>query len=551
MSHLRHFRSIWCFHASAGRPPAGHLQPRALVGRELRTDRSICLSGPCPHSVPVFDEHTLVVAHGAAELVELFRSIGWPEPKHLLDAFAEYRVATNGMYLGRGTEDPDPANTARAFHVPGEDLLSESELSRDDARAHSLRVVDMLAAIIDCIPAETLRDALQRGAYAIAAGAMQHRGIPLSRQLVAEAGSLHDALLAIVDREFGIVQDGQVTPSGVRRWARRVNLRWPPVKQESNALHGFFRSHGDHAQAARLAALHSKLQRLRVLRAVPIAADDRSRCGIRPFAATTGRNQPSRKAYAWEGHRELIAPHEGAALAAIDYSQQEMGIAAYLSGDEAMIADYETGDAFLAFGRRAGPFDASDPAEERRRIKRGLAAIMYGSGPPRIADRCDLSDREAREFVRTHKRCYRRYWEWRRQTVGSFAQRKPLRTAGGWLRIPPTEAPPNYAKLLRSAANFPVQASGAEVLWAACRLLHNAGVRLCGVLHDAVLIEAPRDAIQETVSLAAERMREAAREVLGAPLGVAETVAVYPMQFPKEQQFWKQARALAAVESPS
>ena len=59
--------------------------------------------------------------------------------------------------------------------------------------------------------------------------------------------------------------------------------------------------------------------------------------------------------------RGLIKPPPGHAVAYIDWSQQEFGIAAALSGDEAMMAAYRSGDPYLAFAKQAGavPQDAT------------------------------------------------------------------------------------------------------------------------------------------------------------------------------------------------
>ena len=56
------------------------------------------------------------------------------------------------------------------------------------------------------------------------------------------------------------------------------------------------------------------------------------------FGDKTGRNQPSSNKFIFGSSvwlRSLIKPAEGWGIAYIDWSQQEFGIAAALSGDEA------------------------------------------------------------------------------------------------------------------------------------------------------------------------------------------------------------------------
>ncbi len=90
-----------------------------------------------------------------------------------------------------------------------------------------------------------------------------------------------------------------------------------------------------------------------------VGADGRNRCLLSPFQSRTGRNQPSNSRFifgpsAWL--RSLIKPDDGRAVAYIDWSQQEFGIAAAFSGDANMLVAYRSGDPYLAFAKQAGPF---------------------------------------------------------------------------------------------------------------------------------------------------------------------------------------------------
>ena len=98
---------------------------------------------------------------------------------------------------------------------------------------------------------------------------------------------------------------------------------------------------------------------------------------------------------------------------------------------------------------------------------------------------------------------------------------------------------------MRSTANFPVQAHGTEILWAACRRLHNQGLRVVGVLHDAVMIEAPTAALPEACKSVQQIMKEASLEVLPGPLRTAVQVAHHPDQFAFARDFWAEAFSLA------
>src|SRR5262249_7316713 len=72
------------------------------------------------------------------------------------------------------------------------------------------------------------------------------------------------------------------------------------------------------------------------LNGLAVGSDGRNRTLFSAFASRTGRNQPSNARYIFGPStwlRSLIRPDPGRALAYIDWSAQELGIAAALSGD--------------------------------------------------------------------------------------------------------------------------------------------------------------------------------------------------------------------------
>ena len=94
----------------------------------------------------------------------------------------------------------------------------------------------------------------------------------------------------------------------------------------------------------------------------------------------------------------------------------------------------------------------------------------------------------------------------------------------------------------RSLANFLMQANGAEMLRIACILMTEAGIRVCAPVHDAVLIEAPLEELDERVGQAQELMSEASRQVLGGfELTTDADIYRYPERYRDEERggaFW-------------
>jgi DNA polymerase I-like protein with 3'-5' exonuclease and polymerase domains len=234
------------------------------------------------------------------------------------------------------------------------------------------------------------------------------------------------------------------------------------------------------------------------------------------FASRTGRNQPSNSRFIFGPScwlRSLIRPSAGKAAAYLDWSGQEYGIAACLSGDAAMIHDYKGGDPYLAFAKRisAVPATATKKTHPRERdlfkVCCGLGA-MYGAGPDTLANQLGVPRHRAREWLQLHREAYPRYWAWSDAVVDEAMLTGQLRTVFGWpLRLGAEVNP-------RSLRNFPMQANAAEMLRLACCLATERGTAVCAPVHDAILIEAPAAEIDDAVATARSDMRRASELVL-------------------------------------
>ena len=213
------------------------------------------------------------------------------------------------------------------------------------------------------------------------------------------------------------------------------------------------------------------------------------------FRSTTGRNQPGNSEFVFGPScwlRSLIKPPPGRAIAYIDWSGQELGIAPYLSGDPNMIADYESGDPYLGFGKRAGLVSADATKQshrhdrERLKVSMGLGA-MYGAGPRTVAETTDQPVAVACDLLRLHRVTYPVFWRWSQAAVDHAMLRGWLTTTFGWTVHVGSKVNP------RSLKNFPMQANGAEMLRIACCLVTERGIDVCCPVHDAILIEGPAD----------------------------------------------------------
>ena len=267
---------------------------------------------------------------------------------------------------------------------------------------------------------------------------------------------------------------------------------------------------------APLRELRHSLGEMRLFSDLAVGIDGRNRCLLSPFRSITGRNQPSNARFIFGPScwlRSLIQPEPGRAVAYVDWSQQEFGIAAALSGDTAMMDAYTSGDPYLTFAKqaRAVPADATKKSHprEREQFKVCALAVQYGMGPQSLARSLGQPEAMARELLRLHRETYPTFWRWSDSAVNHAMLRGWLQTVFGWrVQVGPRANP-------RSLANFPMQANGAEMLRLACCLATERGVAVCAPVHDALLVEGPAGRDSRRGSSTPKRaMTEASRVVL-------------------------------------
>jgi len=360
-----------------------------------------------------------------------------------------------------------------------------------------------------------------------------------------------------VDARYGVFEGTTFKREQFTDWLIGRKIPWPRL--ESGQLDFKDKTFRAMAKAypvvAELRELRAALGKMRLFDDLAIGPDGRNRTGIMPFRARTGRNQPSNAKFIFGPSRwlrSLIKPESGMAVAYLDYSQQEFGIAATLSDDEAMAAAYRSGDPYLAFGKQAGAIPPEGTkkthAGQRALFKECVLAVQYGMGAEALADRIGQPVDMAKRLLRLHRETYPAFWKWSEAAVDRAMLLGRLQTVFGWpIHVGPSADPMKGANA-RSLANFPCQAHGAEMLRLACCMLVEAGIGLCAPVHDAVVIEGPADTIDDVVAQARGIMAEASKIVLGGfEIGTEAEIVKYPDRYIDEagEDFWNTVTRLA------
>ncbi len=547
------FRHVWAvdfeFMASPGERPA----PVCLVARELRSGEllKVWRDELRRMRVPPYPTgaDALFIAYFASAEFGCHQALGWPMPERVLDLYTEHRARFNGIGAPAGN------NLLGALAANG--IESIDALEKEEMRELVLRggpwtsseraaILDYCQTDVDALqrllpamlPTIDLPRAILRGRYMAAVARMEHVGVPVDQPILEQLRAGWDAiklhLVEEIDADFGVYDGTTFKLDWLATYLASREIPWPRLG--SGRLDLSDETFRDRARA------HPELEPLRNLRHalsqmrlndLAVGQDGRNRLLLSPFGSRSGRNTPSNTKFifgpsAWL--RGLIRPPPGHGLAYVDWSSQEVGIAAALSGDPLLIAAYRSGDPYLAFAKKIGvvPIDATKATHKavRDQFKAVVLGVNYGMGEQTLADAIERPIADARNLLRRHRETYRTFWRWVEAAVDVAMTQGEIRSVFGW----PLQVGSNVNP--RTLLNFPMQANGAEMLRLACCLATERGIQVCAPIHDAVLICAPLERLEVDVAAMRSAMAEASRVVLGGfELGTDAELVRWPGRY--------------------
>ena len=291
----------------------------------------------------------------------------------MLDLFIEFRNLTNGLTVQCG----NGLVGALAWFGLNSISVTEKKAMRDLAQRDGPLTPEEEKALLDycesdvdalgrllprLLPSIDMPLALLRGRYMIAAAHIEAVGVPVDveahQKIVKNWGAIKETLIDRIDADYNVYEGVTFKRDRFVAYLRANSISWPllPTGQPKLDDDTFREMARAHPEVAPLRELRVSLSQLR-LSDLEVGADGRNRCLLSAFRARTSRNQPSTSKFVFGlavWLLSLIKRELGRALAYLDYSQQEFGIAAALSGDTAMLAAYQSGNPYLAFARQAG-----------------------------------------------------------------------------------------------------------------------------------------------------------------------------------------------------
>ena len=275
--------------------------------------------------------------------------------------------------------------------------------------------------------------------------------------------------------------------------------------------------------------------------------DGRMRTAFRMFGTETGRCTPSTNTFVFSGSgwvRNFIKPSWGNWCAYLDYSQQEVAIQGYLSGDKKLMEVYRNGDVYINTAKILGlvPDYATEDShpQERSICKTLFLAQGYGAGPGYVKLKIGCSMIKARHYLRLFKRIYRTYDTWINNQIKRAAINGKMTTVFGWQRYLNGKAKigkdGKLKSIKNSLLNWPIQSHGSEILRMALIELNNNHFEVNAPVHDAFLVSIPIHEFTKRLEEAKKIMVRAAERVVGPIRVKAEIIRGNFTQEPEIQK---------------
>jgi DNA polymerase I len=264
------------------------------------------------------------------------------------------------------------------------------------------------------------------------------------------------------------------------------------------------------------------------------AKDGRVHTSFNQCGAATGRisssdpnlqNIPVRTELGRNVRRAFIGRigDQPAKLVSADYSQIELRILAHISREPQLIeaflsdADIHVATAATLFG-----IDVDAVTADQRRLAKTINfGTIYGLSAPGLAQRTDLSHREAADFIKAYFGRYPGIEQYVRETIGRTKVMGYAETLLGRRRHLPDINANNFnvrSAAERMAINHPIQGSNADIIKIAMRRIQAEieeralRSRMILQVHDELIFECPEDEV-EIISELATRVMPASIEL--------------------------------------
>lgn len=267
------------------------------------------------------------------------------------------------------------------------------------------------------------------------------------------------------------------------------------------------------------------------------SADGRIRTSFKQTGTATGRLSSSEpnlqnipvKTEAGRELRKYFLPEKGYKLISADYSQIELRLLACISGDDAMLAAFNSG-ADIHTSTASAVFNISPENVTpllRKRAKAVNFGIVYGIGEYSLSQDLDISIKQAKEYIDSYLNSYPGVRSYLSDIALHAYETGAVETLYGRKRYIPEISSKNAVMRKfgeRVAMNSPIQGSAADIIKIAMIRVakrfdeERIDAKIILQIHDELIIEASADCAEKAAVILRDEMENAI--LLPIPLSV-------------------------------
>ena len=216
----------------------------------------------------------------------------------------------------------------------------------------------------------------------------------------------------------------------------------------------------------------------------------------------------------------FIAP-EGKVLVSADYSQFELRLAAILSGDQALIDDFNNDiDIHTKTASEAFHVPISEVTKTQRRAAKVINfGVLYGMSVKGLSDATGMSVPEAKVFIDNYFKLRAPIKKKLEDILKQAREEGYVETYFGRRRPTPDVKSPNFLirqAAERAAANMPIQGTEADLMKRAMIEVDKAlpkGADLIMQVHDSLIVECDEKIADDVAKILKEKMEAVAPEL--------------------------------------
>lgn len=211
--------------------------------------------------------------------------------------------------------------------------------------------------------------------------------------------------------------------------------------------------------------------------------------------------------------RECFIARPNHKLIIADYSQQEIGIAAYISGDKNMRAIFNSGeDTYIAMAKLMYGVDITKEDPLRSRMKTVFLGTNYGMSPFGLARKEHITEKEAEEVLARFAKKFPIMVSWMNSQIRNKSKTTTVFGRVTWLN-------PYSSQCERNALNNPIQGTASDMMKMSIVEMHHNWIEdipfpMVAAIHDELVLDVPEDRATELAGLVKSAMEDVANDML-------------------------------------